>query len=146
VEVEKGNVGDNYIWNELYLAQLAELEPLALSGAGEKGKAFWKVWVDLHEPGLDLRDKAKKLGFIAHTLRGFSWYKGEESIEEAIQAMELFEALHKKLAATKYAQHIHFVMNRITPGVTVMEFMEAEQRKRVWAAAQAQDAGSAMTR
>ncbi|KAH9014598.1 hypothetical protein EDB83DRAFT_2529281 [Lactarius deliciosus] len=137
-EVEKGNVGDNYIWNELYLAQLAELEPLALRGTGEKGRAFWKVWVDLHEPGLDLPDKAKKYRFIVRALRAFPWYKGEESLEEATQAMERFDELHKKLAARKYAQHIHFVMNRPTPGVTVMEFLEAEQRRGAQAAAQAQ--------
>ena len=137
-ELEKGNVGDNYIWNELYLAQLAELEPLALHGTGEKGRAFWKVWVDLHEPGLDLRDKAKKIRFIARALRAFPWYKGEESLEEVTQAMERFDALHKKLAARKYAQHLHFVQNRPTPGVTVMEFLEAEQRRRAQMAAQAQ--------
>jgi len=139
-ELEKGNVGDNYIWNELYLAQLAELEPLALHGTGEKGRAFWKVWVDLHEPGLDLRDKAKKYRFIARALRAFPWYKGEESLEEATQAMERFDGLHKKLAARKYAQHVHFVLNRPTPGVTVMEFLEAEQRRRARAAAQAAQA------
>ncbi|KAH8991873.1 hypothetical protein EDB86DRAFT_2830613 [Lactarius hatsudake] len=126
-EVEKGNVGDNYIWNELYLAQLAELEPLALRGTGEKGRAFWKVWVDFHEPGLDLPDKAEKYRFIARALRAFPWYKGEESLEEATQAMERFDELHKKLAARKP-----------TPGVTVMEFLEAEQRRGAQAAAQAQ--------
>ncbi|KAI9439076.1 hypothetical protein H4582DRAFT_1946514 [Lactarius indigo] len=145
-EVEKGNVGENYIWNELYLAQLAELEPLALRGTGEKGKAFWKVWVDLHEPGLDLRDKAKKYRFIARALRAFPWYKGEESLDEATHAMERFDGLHKKLAARKYAQHIHFVLNRPTPGVTVMEFLEAEQRRRARAAAQAQAQRPAVTR
>ncbi|KAH9053138.1 hypothetical protein EDB87DRAFT_1581233 [Lactarius vividus] len=145
-EVEKGNVGDNYIWNELYLAQLAELEPLALRGTGDKGKAFWKVWVDLHEPGLDLRDKAKKYRFIARALRAFPWYKGEESLEEAAQAMKRFDGLHKKLAVRKYAQHVHFVLNRPTPGVTVMEFLEAEQRRRAQAAAQAQAERPAVTR
>jgi len=145
-ELEKGNVGDNYIWNELYLAQLAELEPLALHGTGEKGKAFWKVWVDLHEPGLDLRDKAKKIRFIARALRAFPWYKGEESLEEATQAMERFDGLHKKLAAKKYAQHVHSLLHRANPGATVMEFLEAEQRRRAHAAAQGQAQHSAVTR
>jgi len=137
-ELEKGNVGDNHIWNELYLAQLAELEPFALHGTGKKGRAFWKVWVDLHEPGLDLRDKEKKIRFIARALRGFRWYKGEQSLEEAIQAMERFDGLQKKLAARKYTEHLQFVQNRATLGVTVMEFLEAEQRRRALAEAQAQ--------
>lgn len=133
--LEKGNVGANYIWNEHYLAQLAELEPLALDKAGEKGRAFWKVWVDLHEPGLDLRDKAKKYQFITRALRAFPWYKGEETLGEAIQAMERLDGLQKALAARKYAQHVQFVLNRPTPGMTVMEFLEAEQRRRALAAA-----------
>lgn len=102
--------------------------------------------MDFHEPGLDLPDKAKKHRFIARALRAFPWYKGEESLEEATQAMEQFDELHKKLAARKYAQHIHFVMNRSAPGVTVMEFLEAEQRRGARAAAQAQAQCPAMTR
>ena len=137
-ELAKGNIGDNYIWNELYLAQLAELEPLALQGTGEKGRAYWKVWVDLHKPGLDLRDAAKKNRFIAGALKTLPWYKEEESWVEAITAMERFDGMHKKLAAAKYAQHVHYVMNRPTPGMTVIGFMEAEQRSRAQAAAQAQ--------
>jgi hypothetical protein len=137
-ELAKENVGDNYVWNELYLAQLAELEPLALKGTGEKGRAIWKIWVDLHKPGLDLRDPAKKNQFTASALKALPWYKEEESWVEATKAMERFDGMQKKLAAAKYAQHVHYVLNRPTPGVTVIGFLEAEQRSRAQAAAQAQ--------
>jgi hypothetical protein len=137
-ELAKGNFGDNYVWNEHYLAQLAELEPLAIKGTGEKGRAFWKIWVDLHKPGLDLHDSAKKNRFIASALKALPWYKEEVSWVEATKAMERFDGIHKKLAAAKYAQHVHYVLNRPTPGVTVLGFLEAEQRSRSQAAAQAQ--------
>ena len=137
-ELAKGNVGDNHIWNEPYLAQLAELEPFALHGTGQKGRAFWKIWVDLHEPRLDLRDKVKKIRFIARALRAFPWYKGEQSLEEATQAMERFDGMQKQLAARQCAQHLQLVQNRSTPGVTVMGFLEAEQRRRALVAAQTQ--------
>ncbi|KAI0300040.1 hypothetical protein B0F90DRAFT_1726192 [Multifurca ochricompacta] len=136
-EISKGNVGDHYIWNEAFLAQLVEFERLILRGIGEKGKAFWKLWVDLQEPGLSLRDKEKRHRFMARGLRAYPWYKGDESVEEAVKMMRNIDELYKTFAAKKYAQHVHWVLTRPTPGVTVMDFLEAAGRQRAQAQAQA---------
>ena len=56
-ELRRGKVGINCAWHESALVQLAELEVEVLCVVNEKARAFWKVWVDLRESELEVRDR-----------------------------------------------------------------------------------------
>jgi hypothetical protein len=94
-ELQRGNVGVNCVWKEATLEQLAEFETEVLRVSEEKARAFWRLWVDLHEPQLEPWDTREKAGrFAARHLRVYPWFKGDETITEAMEAVRRINAAY----------------------------------------------------
>lgn len=125
-ELQRGNVGVNCVWREPVLERLAEFEPEILRILEEKGRAFWKLWVDLHEPQSEPRDKDATLRFVARQLRSHPWFKGDETVAEAIDATQKIQATYIDFLAPRFLM----ANNRMPQGVTAMMASQAEAQMR----------------
>lgn len=93
-DLQRGNVGVNYVWKESTLGLLAEFELEILRVLEEKARAFWKLWVDLSEPQSETRDMEKALRFAARQLRVYSWFRGDETVKEAMEAVRKIHVIY----------------------------------------------------
>ena len=125
-ELQRGNVGVNCVWRETVLERLAEFEPEILRILEEKGRAFWKLWVDLHEPQSEPRDKDATLRFVARQLRSHPWFKGDETVAEAIEATQKIQATYIDFVSPRFLMP----NNRMPQGVGATMVSQAEAQMR----------------
>jgi hypothetical protein len=149
-ELRRGNVGVNYVWDESTMAQLAELEVEVLRVADEKARAFWKLWVDIREPDLELRDREKGMRFVARQLRTYSWYRGDETVEEAMDAIRKINRISMAFMAGKCEEtaHVSTANRTMPPGVAATMFSGAAGLRmgataEMYSQAQVEEAGDA---
>jgi hypothetical protein len=124
-ELRRGNVGINCVWQEPALSMLAEFESVLLRVNEEKWRAYWKVWVDLQEPQSEARDETQKKRFIARQLRSYAWYKGDDSLVEAMWAICKIEEWFTAFAIKRREQARRVALNRVHPGLAALMFSEA---------------------
>ena len=132
-EMQRGNVGINCVWKPAALERLAEFEPELLRVLEEKGRAFWKIWVDLNEPQSEARDTDTALRFIARQLRVYPWFKGDETVGEAMEATRKIGALYVEFLTRNQGGPARFFVanNRMMPpGVTATMVSQAEAQMR----------------
>lgn len=131
-ELQRGNVGINCVWKASALERLAEFEPEILRILEEKGRAFWKIWVDLNEPQSEMRDRDMALRFVARQLRGYPWFKGDETITEAMEATRKISAMYVEFLTRNQGGPARFLVanNRMPPGVTATMVPQAEAQMR----------------
>jgi len=134
-ELQRGNVGVNCVWKEAALERLAEFEPEILRVLEEKGKAFWRLWVDLNEPQSEARDRETTLRFVARQLRVYPWFKGDETVTEAMEAVRRIRTTYVEFLRDRGgpARILVAANNRMPLGVTVPATMvpQAEVQMRI---------------
>jgi len=134
-EMQRGNVGVNCVWTESTLGLLAEFELEILRVLEEKGRAFWKLWVDLSEPKSEARDMEKALRFAARQLRVYPWFKGDETVKEAMEAVRKINVIYGEFMTRNRGGPARILVaanHRMPPGVTVPATMvsQAEAQMR----------------
>jgi hypothetical protein len=124
-------------WNERHLK---DLEVLSRNDSGEeKGKAFLGVWLGIREIGL--RDKESVRRFIAKKLMPYHWFKGDETIGEALRALNRLEFINIGLIAKKHTENAMWYWSQRIGDMSVREYWMEEgrkQRQKAQARAQAQ--------
>lgn len=132
-----GNVEFDEPWIE---SHLAHLEVIAQQDSGEqKGKVYLGIWLGLREA--KLRERQSVLYFVAQNLMPYPWYKGNETIKEALRALERLEFINAGLVAKKYAENANWFWNKKIGNVRVRDYWVAEAmrlRQKVQAQARAQ--------
>jgi hypothetical protein len=101
-ELRQGNAGDEGgRWTEPELLYLAALERRVQLEHEEKGRAFWKAWVEVRWSGLcgTCQDGAAR-GLVEEKLKRYSWYSGDATVDEAINAMRNISEIDRALMAT----------------------------------------------
>jgi hypothetical protein len=121
---EVGNVEFDESW---IASHLVELEVMARRDSGEKGRAFLGVWLGIREAGL--RDRQSVLIFIAQKLMPYPWYKGNETIREALRALERLEYINAGLLAKKHTENANWFWNKKFGNITVRDYWMAEATK-----------------
>jgi hypothetical protein len=105
-----------------------DLELFSCSHSGEeKGKAFLGVWLGVREAGL--REKESVRRFIAKKLMPYTWFKGDETIGEALRAMHRLEFINIGLIAKRYTDNGTWFWDKKIGDVTVREYWLEEGRK-----------------
>jgi hypothetical protein len=133
-ELKRRNVGTNCVWTDDFLSELAELEPTVLHGGGEKRRAFWKAWVDLRHPGLelDLRDTNRLRLMITQSLRGYPWFNGDQTMQEAVVELIRMDTLRREANRSKAQAACALLYDKVA------ELLAADDRRMAQALAQAQ--------
>jgi hypothetical protein len=93
----------------------------------EKGRLYLGVWLGIREAGM--RDKQTVLRFISENLMPYPWYKGNESIKEALRALARLEYINAGLLAKKYTENANWFWNKKMGNVTVREYWVGEGTK-----------------
>lgn len=120
-----GNVDFDESWVE---SHLTGLEAMAQKDFGEKGRPYLGVWLGIREAGL--RDKETVLRFIAEKLMSYPWFKGNETIKDALRALSRFEYINAGLLAKKYTENANWFWNKkMGNNVTVREYWVGEGTK-----------------
>lgn len=119
-----GNVDFDDSWIE---SHLAELEVIARCDSGEKGRAFLGVWLGIREAGL--REKRSVHIFIAQKLMPYPWYEGNDTIKEALRALQRLEYINAGLLAKKHTENANWYWNKKFGNVTVRDYWTAEATK-----------------
>jgi len=122
---EVGKVDFDQMWIEKHLA---ELEAFARNDSGEeKGKIYLGVWLGTREAGL--RDKQGVRLFMAKNFMPYHWFKGDETIREALRALHRLEFMNAGLLARKHTENAMWYWDKKIGNVTVREFWTEEGEK-----------------
>lgn len=109
--------------------QLKDLEVFARNDSGEeKGKAFLGLWLGIREAGL--RDKQSVRLFIAKKLMPYDWFKGDETVGEALRTLHRLEFINAGLVAKKHTENAMWLWNKKIGDVSVREYWTEEGRKQ----------------
>jgi hypothetical protein len=135
------NIGTNRIWPDSVLALLAVIEPQVLHGTGDaddKRRAFWKVWVDLNWPGLgvDQRSNGAIIHAMARALSIYTWFKGHETMEEALREFSRIKGIVKKYRDKNCQQNTLVI--RAVVAQQVSNILYASEVKKAHAQTQSQ--------
>ena len=86
----------------------------------EKGWGFWKAWVDL-KMCPSCKDEAGERSFVDGKLRQYSWYKGDTTVDEALNAMRRFDEIDRALMTIRGVENYgaHTCVNKSTPDIGV---------------------------
>lgn len=147
--LQRSNVGVNCVWKPGALQHLGEFEAEVMHVAVDKERAFWRVWVDLIGPEAEARGglgggtmgvvakgedeevrKEKVMRFLARRLREYSWYRGDETVREAMNVLHKIDELYLVFMARKVARAASssFGVDRMPQGVSGRMGAEAETR------------------
>ncbi len=108
---------------------LKDLELIARNDSGEeKGKVFLGVWLGIREAGL--RDRQSVRLFIAKNLMPYHWFKGDETIGDALRALHRLEFISAGLLAKKHTENANWFWERKIGDLTVREYWMEEGRKQ----------------
>ena len=132
-ELQRGNVGVNCVWKESALENLAEFELEILRILEEKGRAFWRLWVDLNEPQSEARDRETVMRFVARRLRVYPWFKGDETVAEGMEAVRKIHAIYVEfMSRDRAAAPARFLVasHRLPLGVTATMVSQAQVQAR----------------
>lgn len=111
------------------MRHLLELEVFTRNDWGDvKGKAYLRVWLGVQEVGL--QDIPSKRLYIAKHLMPFSWFKGDETVGEALCALQRLDFIHCGLIAKKHNENAKFLWDMKLGDLTVREYWVEEGRKQ----------------
>ena len=130
------NVTYNLSWVKTHVT---DLEAFAQKDLGEeKGKAYLGLWLSIRENGL--RDRQSVRLFIAKMLMPYPWFKGDETISEALRSLHRIEFFNCGLMAKKHAENSKWFWDKKIGDISVREYWVNEGMKMRQKAQQMQEA------
>ena len=107
----------------------ADLEVFTRNYSGEeKGKVYLGLWVAIRQVGL--RDKQNVRFFIAKSLMPYPWFKGDDTIGEALGALHRLEFINCGLIAKKHTENAKWFWDKRIGDLSVREYWIQEGRKQ----------------
>ncbi|KAF8497928.1 hypothetical protein F5888DRAFT_1803380 [Russula emetica] len=126
VDREVGKVDLDQSWIE---GHLADLEVYVRNDPGEeKGKVYLGLWLGIREAGL--RDKQGVRYFMAKSLMPYPWFKGDETMHEALRTLHRLEFINAGLLAKKHTENANWYWNKKIGNITVREFWTEEAKNQ----------------
>jgi len=122
---EVGNVEFDHPWVK---SHIVDLEVFARHESGEvKGKVYLGIWLIIRKAGLQGMQSARL--FIKKSLMPYPWFKGDETITEALRVFQRLEFTNAGLLARKYTANANWFWDKKIGNVSVRDYWAAEGMK-----------------